>query len=289
MMKSYLPRSYPTYRSLPIAVKNQWFRAFAQEFNWDPSITETVRSAYDLQADASFRSNLHEWKKTLKKKGPNNAPDWMKSRMSLFGGYLKMWASSQTVEGNGVEPDMLTFIEDVHTCKKTKTIPDNKARQIVNESKARLEEIATQRQTQGEGSQILTQAEINAVVLEQIPNFRGRRFGIGTMVDGKGLSSTKATQNQTQESLEEVIKTMKKSEAEKDAHIKYLMECNKLLLSKFPDLVPPSAPVEDQMGEEEDADAEEAEADAEDAETHDEDADEDKSEEDNAEDDETQE
>ncbi|KAL1190864.1 hypothetical protein V5N11_005883 [Cardamine amara subsp. amara] len=63
MLKSDLPKPYPTYRSLPQEIQNRWFRAFAQEFNWDSSITEAVRSAYNVQAVVSFKSNLSVWKK----------------------------------------------------------------------------------------------------------------------------------------------------------------------------------------------------------------------------------
>ncbi|XP_010490446.2 PREDICTED: uncharacterized protein LOC104768221 [Camelina sativa] len=51
MLKSDLPKPYPTYRSLPLEIKNRWFRAFAQEFNWDPRIT----AEQDIDSD----TNLH--------------------------------------------------------------------------------------------------------------------------------------------------------------------------------------------------------------------------------------
>ncbi|XP_024007450.1 uncharacterized protein LOC112083536 isoform X2 [Eutrema salsugineum] len=255
MLKSNLPKSFPTYRSLPIEIRNRWFRAFAQEFNWDPSITELVRTAYDSQAAASFSSNLHEWKKVLKRRGPRNAPEWMKARESLFGGYMAMWTEEKvaktaaknsrnrksernglgqaihnngaktierrwdTEENDGEEPHMLKFIEDVHTNKKTRTIADQKAKKIIQIASRKIDEVASQRLSQGDAQPTpLTAKEINSIVLEEVPIVGGRRFGFGKMLDAGSIPS--ALRNPVNESLQDEIDTLKKAEAEKDAKIK---------------------------------------------------------------------
>nr|VDD62005.1 unnamed protein product [Brassica oleracea] len=87
MMKSDLPRAYPTYNHLPRDVKTCWFRAFAQQFDWERSITETVKVAYEKKAQKSFSSNLCAWKDKWKlNKDP---PDWISEK--AWEGYVLMW------------------------------------------------------------------------------------------------------------------------------------------------------------------------------------------------------
>ncbi|XP_010488335.1 PREDICTED: uncharacterized protein LOC104766198 isoform X3 [Camelina sativa] len=204
MLKSDLPKAYPTYRSLPPEIKNRWFRAFAQEFNWDPSITEYVRTNYDEQAKTSFKANVRDWKIKWIEKGADNLPDWMKAKNNLFDGYIKMWTDEKTKEmaaqnsinrgskrgGLGVakhnngaktyerrwdemtielrtKPNMLYFMEQTHLDKKTRTISDMKTKQFLDKASSQVELIQSQRQSDDDPSaqlDPLTTEEINSVM-----------------------------------------------------------------------------------------------------------------------------
>ncbi|CAA7029817.1 unnamed protein product [Microthlaspi erraticum] len=225
MLKSDIPHPYPTYNSLPMEVKNWWFQAFAQEFNWDPSITEMVRNDYTTQAVASFKSNLSMWKRKIKAKAPDDLPEWMKAKKTLFDGYRKMWGTEkvaktaatnsrnrksprdglgQSIHNNGAktterlwdelrdeaggnEPDMLKLIELMHTNKKT-GVKDKKVVQITETVRSQVNQIASQRQSQGEGP--MTQAEFNAVVVRIISATYDKqgRHGLKRLVDNMHMS-----------------------------------------------------------------------------------------------------
>ncbi|XP_010488333.1 PREDICTED: uncharacterized protein LOC104766198 isoform X1 [Camelina sativa] len=280
MLKSDLPKAYPTYRSLPPEIKNRWFRAFAQEFNWDPSITEYVRTNYDEQAKTSFKANVRDWKIKWIEKGADNLPDWMKAKNNLFDGYIKMWTDEKTKEmaaqnsinrgskrgGLGVakhnngaktyerrwdemtielrtKPNMLYFMEQTHLDKKTRTISDMKTKQFLDKASSQVELIQSQRQSDDDPSaqlDPLTTEEINSVMRKVVPKVRGKFYGFGNLFDD-GCPSSSSDPRQIPK-LQEEIQTLKAREQEKDAHIKFLMECNKLLLGRFPDLRPPEYP-----------------------------------------------
>ncbi|XP_010485919.1 PREDICTED: uncharacterized protein LOC104764156 [Camelina sativa] len=291
MLKSDLPKPYPTYRSLPLEIKKRWFRAFAQEFNWDPNITEYVRTHYNKQAKASFKANVREWKKTWKDKGPENLPDWMKAKKSLFDGYIRMWTNKKTIgiaaqnstnRGStrgglgvakhnngaktyerrwdeitielGTEPNMIHFMEQTHLDKKTRTISDMKTKHYLDMASSQVELIQSQRQPDGDASlqtNPLTREEINSIMRGIVPKVRGKRYGFGNLLDDECPSSSSAPRQIPK--LQEEIQTLKARELEKDAQTKYLMECNKLLVGRFPDLQPPGCPVTPTVEDDDDA------------------------------------
>lgn len=213
MMKSDLPAGYPTYNHLPRDVKTRWFRAFAQQFNWERSITETVKVAYEKKAQKSFSSNLCAWKGKWKlNKDP---PDWVSEK--TWEGYVLMWQDEKVeaksarnstnrrserggygiaihntgatsfetrkeemiIENEGEEPDMLAFLEDAHRNRKSGDINDKKVKKIVETVKEKIHE----QLTQGGATETnhLTQAEINTLVLKETPIVKGHRFGFGTL------------------------------------------------------------------------------------------------------------
>ncbi|CAA7014439.1 unnamed protein product [Microthlaspi erraticum] len=138
-------------------------------------------------------------------------------------------------EAGGNEPDMLKLIELMHTNKKT-GVKDKKVVQITETVRSQVNQIASQRQTQGEGP--MTQAEINAVVVRRL-------------VDNMHMSfpcNSNAAQGD-HEQLREEVKTLKKIQIEKDAQIKFLLNCNKLFLDKL-GICPPS-PLSSPMDEDE--------------------------------------
>ncbi|XP_023632652.1 uncharacterized protein LOC111828587 [Capsella rubella] len=289
MLKSDLPKPYPTYRSLPQEIKNRWFRAFAQEFNWDSNITEYVRTNYAKQADLSFRSNLREWKKLWKHRGPENLPEWMKAKKSLFDGYIKMWTDEKAVKtaaknsknrssdrgglgiaihNNGAktyerrwdemttelgkEPNMIYFMEETHLNKKTRIITDMKTKKILEIAKSKLELTNSHCQTEGDNStqpKAATQEDINSIMLEVVPKVKGGRYGFGKFLNEECSSSTSTPRHIPD--LREEIQILKKHELEKNAQIKYLMECNKLLFEQFPQLRPPEHPSTPSIDEDE--------------------------------------
>ncbi|KAL0704572.1 hypothetical protein Bca4012_070997 [Brassica carinata] len=69
---SLLELPYPTYAHVPLEIQKMWLRSFAQDWNWDPAYTNTVRTAFNLQARKQYTSNVTEWKKKwrLKKDKP---------------------------------------------------------------------------------------------------------------------------------------------------------------------------------------------------------------------------
>lgn len=66
----------------------------------------------------------------------------------------------------------------------------------------------------------------------------GRPFEFGKLLD-RSMSSSYTSRTPHQESLlREETQILKKREKEKDPSIQYLMQCNKLLLQKFPECTP---------------------------------------------------
>ncbi|KAH0916188.1 hypothetical protein HID58_030634 [Brassica napus] len=229
MMKSDLPGPYPTYKHLPRDAKTRWFRAFAQQFTWEPSITETVKIAYEKKAQKSFSSNLCEWKEKWKlNKDP---PEWVSDDNWL--GYDLMWKDEKvqaksstnstnrkserggfgiaihntgaksyerrkdemTIDNGGEEPDMLAFLADAHRSRKTGDILDKKVKRIVETVKEKIND----QLTQGGSTEtnLLTQAHINNL---EIPVIKGHRFGFGTLPDpGQVPSSASFMSNLDQE------------------------------------------------------------------------------------------
>ncbi|CAH2061349.1 unnamed protein product [Thlaspi arvense] len=119
-----------------------------------------------------------------------------------------------TAELGGEEPDIMTFIDVMHTNLKT-GVKDKKAQSLTETAMAKVAQIASQRQAQEE--EPLTQAEINAVVLEEIPKIKGRRFGVATLRDKRNTSSYKSTNVAHEDQLRNEIQTMKKDQIEKHA------------------------------------------------------------------------
>ncbi|XP_010438350.1 PREDICTED: uncharacterized protein LOC104721965 isoform X3 [Camelina sativa] len=205
----------------------------------------------------------------------------MKAKKNLFDGYIKMWTDEKTIKmatknskcrgsirgGLGVAkhnngaityerrwdkmtielgspPNMIYFMEQTHLDKKTRTISDMKTKQILEMATSEMEIVQSQRHSQAEDDDSvqsipLTHDEINSIMRKVVPKVRGKRYGFGNLFDE---DSSEASPRQIPK-LQEEIKTLKARELEKDAQIKYLIECNKLLLSKFPDLQPPNHPV----------------------------------------------
>ncbi|KAL0720406.1 hypothetical protein Bca4012_035005 [Brassica carinata] len=209
----YDKAAYPTYNHLPRDVKTRWFRAFAQQFHWEKSITETVKAAYEKKAQKSFSSNLCAWKDKWKlNKDP---PDWVSGK--TWEGYVLLWKEDKVeaksarnstnrrserggygisihntgatsfetrkeemiIENGGEEPDMLAFLEDAHRNRKSGDISDKKVKKIVETVKEKIQE----QLTQGGATETnhLTQAEINTLVLRETPIIKGHRFGFGTL------------------------------------------------------------------------------------------------------------
>ncbi|WZZ66256.1 hypothetical protein YC2023_077626 [Brassica napus] len=196
MMKSDLPRAYPTYNHLPRD----------QQFDWERSITETVKVAYEKKAQKSFSSNLCAWKDKWKlNKDP---PDWISEK--AWEGYVLMWqdekveakssrnSTNRKSERGGEEPGMLAFLEDVHRNRKTGDICDKKVKQIVETVKEKINDQLTQgRSTE---TNHLTQAEINTLVLRETPIIKGHRFGFGTLPElGQPHSSARFMPNLDQD------------------------------------------------------------------------------------------
>ncbi|KAH0877510.1 hypothetical protein HID58_064904 [Brassica napus] len=232
MMKSDLPGAYPTYNHLPRDVKTRWFRAFAQQFDWERSITETVKVAYEKKAQKSFSSKLCAWK--YKWKLNKDPPNWVSEK--AWEGYVLMWQDEKVeakssrnstnrkserggysiaihntgatsfetrkeemiIENGGEEPGMLAFLEDAHRNRKTGDICDKKVKQIVETVKEKINDQLTQgRSTE---TNHLTQAEINTLVLRETPILKGHRFGFGTLPEpGQPPSSARFMPNLDQD------------------------------------------------------------------------------------------
>ncbi|XP_019096652.1 PREDICTED: uncharacterized protein LOC104765804 isoform X1 [Camelina sativa] len=144
----------------------------------------------------------------------------------------------------GAEPNMIYFMKQTHLDKKTRTISDMKTKQYLDKASSQVELIQSQRQPDGDPSaqpDPLTTEEINSIMRKVVPKVRGKRYGFGNLFDD-GCPSSSSAPCQIPK-LQEEIQTLKAREQEKDAQIKFLMECNKLLLGRFPDLRPPDYPV----------------------------------------------
>ncbi|XP_010502750.1 PREDICTED: uncharacterized protein LOC104779988 isoform X1 [Camelina sativa] len=98
------------------------------------------------------------------------------------------------VENNldGVAPDHLTLMEDTHTNKKTKQIQDPSAKEVIENSRKRMEEFRlSQPSANGNGSPTPIPVEmINQFVLEETPQTKGRIFGLGNVAKRLCTSSS---------------------------------------------------------------------------------------------------
>ncbi|KAL0855032.1 hypothetical protein Bca101_060184 [Brassica carinata] len=288
MMKSDLPGAYPTYNHLPRDVKTRWFRAFAQQFDWERSINETVKVEYERKAQKSFSSNLCAWKNKWKlNKDP---PDWVSNK--AWEGYVLMWQDEKVEAkssrnstnrrsergGYGIaihntgattfetrkeemdhrkwreELDMLAFLEDAHRNRKSGDICDKKVKRIVETVKEKIND----QLTQGGSTETnhLTQAEINTLVLKEIPTVKGHRFGFGTLPDpGQPPSSARFMYNLDQDEqlrianekialadekiavANEKIVMLENDKVDQGKVIKYLQSLAHKVVSKFPELL----------------------------------------------------
>ncbi|KAG2311268.1 hypothetical protein Bca52824_022825 [Brassica carinata] len=214
MMKSDLPGAYPTYKHLPV-MQNKMVQSIYQQFTWEPSITETVKIAYEKKAQKSFSSNLCEWK--TKWKLNKDPPEWV---------------SSDNWEPR-LDPDMLAFLEDAH-------------RRIVETVKEKINDQLTQGGSTETNN--LTQADINHLALREIPVIKGHRFGFGTLPDPGQVPPASFMSNLDQEErlrianekiamATEKIVTLENDKAEKDKVIQDLQDLAHKVVDKFPDLL----------------------------------------------------
>ncbi|CAL9217656.1 unnamed protein product [Arabidopsis halleri] len=136
---------------------------------------------------------------------------------------------------------MLNFMEETHLNKKTRTISDLKTKQIIDGVKRKLELTNSQRQAEGDDSvqsNTYTEEEINAVMLEEVPIVKGKRYGFGRLFDE---GSTSTAPRYTAKLLEK-IQTLMDRDVEKERQLAYLMECNKLMLQQLSQIQPPLYP-----------------------------------------------
>ncbi|KAH0868183.1 LOW QUALITY PROTEIN: hypothetical protein HID58_075205, partial [Brassica napus] len=215
---SLLELPYPTYAHVPLEIQKMWLRSFAQDWNWDPTFTNAVRTAFNLQARKQYTSNVTEWKKKwrLKKDKPIclNQDVW-----EGFKAYWQLDATAHiaatnseeasvvekvkqytmvvlrhgeereiemTAERGGVPPDWLELMRDMHTNKQTGEVQDPVARELLATlSKLKEDKEAQLQQSQlfandgSTASNMLSREEINQLVLENVPIKKGRRYGIG--------------------------------------------------------------------------------------------------------------
>ncbi|KAH0853600.1 hypothetical protein HID58_093054, partial [Brassica napus] len=233
---SLLDLPYPTYAHVPLEKQKMWLRSFAQDWNWDPAITSEVRTAFNLQAKTQYKSNMTEWKKKwkLKKDKPTglNEDVWVglqaywqldatasiadtnsQNRRSQRGGKglaihnggaktREEREIEMTAENDGVPPDWLALMRDMHTNKQTGEVQDPVARELLETlTKLKEDKEAQLQQSQLFGndgastaSNMLSGEEINQIVLEvfffsNVPVKKGRRYGVGRVSEGISSSS----------------------------------------------------------------------------------------------------
>ncbi|XP_010414897.1 PREDICTED: uncharacterized protein LOC104700973 [Camelina sativa] len=201
-----------------------WLKQFAQDFTWEPQLTSRVRREFDKEAATQYSNTLCEWKKKWKK---GETPKGINEK--VYEGLQEYWAQSKTKETatqksknqnsnrggkgrathnsgstshytrgkqltkrDGVAPDHLTLMEDTHTNKKTKQIQDPLAKEVIENSRKRMEEFRlSQPSADGNGSPTPIPAEmINQFVLEETPQTKGRIFGLGNVAKRLRTSSS---------------------------------------------------------------------------------------------------
>uniref|UniRef100_M4FJ10 Uncharacterized protein n=1 Tax=Brassica campestris TaxID=3711 RepID=M4FJ10_BRACM len=110
----------------------------------------------------------------------------------------KMWLRSfATAENDGVPPDWLALMRDMHTNKQTGEVQDPVARELLETlTKLKEDKEAQLQQSQLFGndgastaSNMLSGEEINQIVLENVPVKKGRRYGVGRVSEGISSSS----------------------------------------------------------------------------------------------------
>ncbi|KAF2560845.1 hypothetical protein F2Q70_00015682 [Brassica cretica] len=217
-----------------------------QQFTWEPSITETVKIAYEKKAHKYISSNLCEWKEKWKlNKDP---PEWVSddnwlgydlmwkdekvqaksstnstNRRSERGGFgiaiHNTWAKfyerrkdEMTIDNGREEPDMLAFLADAHRSRKTDDIRDKKVKVAV----LGFGTLPDPGQVPPSGSFISN--------LDQEGQLRIANEKIA-IADEKIAMAT------------EKIVTLENDKAEKDKVIQYLQNIASKVVSKFPDLL----------------------------------------------------
>ncbi|XP_010441004.1 PREDICTED: uncharacterized protein LOC104724239 [Camelina sativa] len=155
-----------------------------------------------------------------------------------------------TIENGGVEPNMLTFIEDVYKSKKSGKIVYKKAKQIVETLKEQVHDLQSKEPLEDGSVQPikLSCSEINDLVRKAIPKKKGHRFGFGSLPDHEKVNSPFLPSLDNDKKLEEAynqISELVKEKEENTKTIQYLKDVTEKLLNKFPDCRPPEEEEED--------------------------------------------
>ncbi|XP_010424836.1 PREDICTED: uncharacterized protein LOC104710008 [Camelina sativa] len=224
MMYGILKTPYAKFSVMPSSEQEMWFKQFAQDFTWHPDITNNVRKEFKKAAARQYSKMLNEWKQKWKKgKVPKGLSD------DLFQGLIQYWGEVNTVSlsskysqnrrsdrgglgmathnngpvsaytrqrqltiRDGVVPDHITLMEDMHTNKKTKQIQDGRAKLVVESSRRRQEEIiSSQQSSEGSESTVeLGREKLNEIFYEETEKNKGRIFGLGNLSQQSPLSQS---------------------------------------------------------------------------------------------------
>ncbi|CAH8277450.1 unnamed protein product [Arabidopsis lyrata] len=277
IMESDFSEPAPNITSVSGDTKKCWFKAFAQNFNWDYGLTGEVQEKFEEICGVRLLDYVYGWKK--KWLNGKEKPKWM--RENVWQGLIAYWlqeqnkSRSETNSQNrkserggygmakhtcgsmpyvrkkekmrnpetGEYPDMVTFMEETHKRKSDGTFVDKKAEAIARRCREMEKEKLTQMSQHSDtpDDYQLTQAEKNDIFRSQVEVKKGRRFGFGSIPfdeDMGGSSSYSHAHVNCQENVAEIIELKTQL---KDC--KFWMD---MMARLHPDIVPPSR--QDQPG-----------------------------------------
>ncbi|CAN8242742.1 unnamed protein product [Cochlearia groenlandica] len=279
-----LPAPYPKYRDFPAELREIWFRSFAQEFNWEPQLTSQIQEEFDKACATSYSNHMFEWKEKWRLGGEK--PSFLNP--SVWDGFKNYWTTEAAgkkakrnatnrrggdgsiekappthnagantfeqisdvmrVREGGHEPHWLKVMETTHTNKKTgEIIP--KVRNVVERVQTKVTQL-TQSSDESTSSNTLTNSEINRLVLEETPMYRGKPYGLGTLPESQETSLPYVPNTDPSLLLEisELKDALRNANKEKDEAIEkirqetsaQIQKMNEYLMNRFPDYPPGS-------------------------------------------------
>ncbi|CAL9217991.1 unnamed protein product, partial [Arabidopsis halleri] len=264
IFKTQVAKPFPTYGDVDPDTKLTWFKSFAQDFNWEPGLSNRVHLDFDIQVNRSYGNHMYSWKQKWK-----NGKDKPKDlEEGVWEGFIRYWSMEETKATstqnsknrksqrcgkgmathnagsmsfkrherkmaikNGVEPDWLQVMEETHTSKKTGQIQDLVIEERIERIKLRKVDRQTQLSQDGSTSSTgISREEINRLCIEEIPLTKGRRPGLGSLVSKDGsVSSVFPRDTELVQQVEDLNRVIK----EKDAVVEELKQQNVEIKEQF--------------------------------------------------------
>lgn len=212
---------YRNWTKTPTDVKTRWFKAFAQHYNWDHVHTRLVQLMFKQQTGKQLRSLVSDWKRRGKKptwmggkvwkkflkhwssnehkviskrnsKARNSKPNGVGRSVHCTGQKSFIRRRHEMRAQTGEFPSDIELLEDTHKRKSDGVIIDPRTIQILDEVKKKADEQLSQMECEDGFESVqpreLSKAEMDALFKSVVPLKKGRRYGMGSVVETGSLS-----------------------------------------------------------------------------------------------------